>query len=236
MLPLPGGRDLKFLLTDEDAKAFPFRRIYDKAIAALNAGMKEPEDQNPEVRYTGGGFWFQPSVIRHELREWLLQSLQTLRTPWLEDHPDIPDKNIFRASGPLVDDNYASVGRSILKKCRIDSPTVAAAAGHEHLDSEFITTVMSVAELCLRDKDGTHLHAESARGRHREGLQSQVTSREASKPFEVIRQHVYIGARRIDQVMSICAYRSGQRAARDGSGFTITACARTSSRYSATRR
>ena len=145
-----GGRDLKFLLTDEDAKAFPFRRIYDKAIAALNAGMKEPEDQNPEVRYTGGGFWFQPSVIRHELREWLLESMQTRRNPWLEDLSDY-----LPASGPLVDNNYASVGRSILKKCRIDSPTVAAAAGHEHLDSEFITTVMSVAELCLRDKDGT---------------------------------------------------------------------------------
>ena len=150
-----GVRDPKFPLTDDDAKAFPFHRIYEKAIAALNAGMKEPEDQNPEVRYTGGGFWFQPSVIRHELREWLLQSLQTLRTPWREDHPDLPDKNLFRASGPLVDDNYASVGRSNRTKCRTDCPQFAAAAGHERLDSDFITTVMSVAELCLRDKDGT---------------------------------------------------------------------------------
>ena len=148
-----GNRNPKFPLNDEDAKAFPFHRIYEKAIAALNAGMKEPEDQNPEVRYTGGGFWFQPSVIRHELREWLLESLQTTRNPLFEDHPDYRP-GLYKPSGPLVDDNYASVGRSHRLKCRTDSPTVAAAAGHEDLDSEFYTTVMSVAELCLRNKDG----------------------------------------------------------------------------------
>ena len=161
-------------------RGIPFHRIYEKAIAALNAGMKEPEDQNPEVRYTER-FWFQPNVIRHEL-QWLLhptdrllggKTIQTFQTRIFSERRD-PSSRQLRIGGSQqsdkVQDRLCSLQLRLVR-------TFGLGHHHGHVSGGVV----------LRDKDGT---LGGQRVDDTEGVTIPSHVKGTFNPFEVIRQHV----------------------------------------------
>ena len=108
-----------------------------QAIDAINMGL--------DINY------FTPCMVRDELRKWLLESLRTVRQRPFEDG--------WKPSGRKFDNWYASVGRSRRMTFRTDGePQNARVAGGPEDENVFqwiVSTVIGIAEKCLRDKDGT---------------------------------------------------------------------------------
>ena len=108
-----------------------------QAIDAINMGL--------DINY------FTPCMVRDELRKWLLESLRTVRQRPFEEG--------WKPSGRKFDNWYASVGRSRRMTFRTDGePQNARVAGGPEGENVFqwiVSTVIGIAEKCLRDKDGT---------------------------------------------------------------------------------